>query len=426
MKKGMRKASLAVASLAVSAGILPVAAAALHAPVKGVLEEGAKVMVAETLASTVEGDTIMDKNEPTLFADSVVGPTISATPVDKTVNMLEGAIYQTTSSYRKCKSEEFMDDPRWGTDWYAPVPVQMAWEAEEGAQYYTVQIATNRDFTDAAKYVTFDTQMILNDLFMGKKYYYQIIVTYADKTVKSRIFEFETAYLPRTIYLEGVSNTRDAGGYKTTDKKHRVRQGMVYRGGMLEGITPAAKEKALKTFGIKTDLDLRAEATASPLGNTVNFINVSGPYYGGASTTGTGIGSLADSSRGPWKGTYRDALVTEIRAFANPDNYPIYVHCSLGRDRTGTLIFLINALCGVGEMDLFMDYEISFFSVKGCADNQTPSNMVGNNFGSMYNYLKNYKPGITSMKQQVEQFMLDIGITQDEIDSIRNILVEDL
>jgi hypothetical protein len=157
------------------------------------------------------------------------------------------------------------------------------------------------------------------------------------------------------------------------------------------------------------------------LGDSVNFVNVSGPYYVG----GNGIDSTNNSDKVHWKGTFRDALIKEIKTFANPENYPIYVHCSLGRDRTGTICFLINALCGVGEMDLFMDYELTFMSVMGNLDGQTPSNMVGSAFADLYYYMKNYVKGNT-LAQNAEKFMLDIGITQAEIDSIKSIMIEEV
>ena len=117
-------------------------------------------------------------------------------------------------------------------------------------------------------------------------------------------------------------------------------------------------------------------------------------------------------------------LIKEIQTFANPENYPIYVHCSLGRDRTGTICFLINALCGVGEMDLYMDYELSFMSKMGNLDGQNPTNMVGNAFTNLYNYIKNYGKG--TLAENTEKFMLDIGITQAEIDGIRAIMIEEV
>ena len=294
---------------------------------------------------------------------NVYVPTITATPSKtEVVNLLKGDILEYASNYELYKSANYLPadypsgygssaDTKKRPDDFAPASVTLSWESEAGAQYYTVKVSTMKDFSIAMSYVTMDTSLELFDLYAGMKYYYQITAKFADKAVKSQIFSFKTANLIRTIELEGVSNTRDIGGYYTVDG-NRIRQGLVYRGGKLEDITPAAKEKALNYYGFKTDLDLRAEKTASPLGDSVNFVNVSGPYYvTGASAnalvaSGSGINSMQDSSKGTWSGTYRDALLKEIQTFAKPENYPIYVHCSLGRDRTGTLIFLINALCG--------------------------------------------------------------------------------
>lgn len=343
------------------------------------------------------------------------------------MELLEGDFLEFASNYTRFKSAKYLPagypngyspTGKQRKDDYAPKSLTLSWQSEAGAQYYALELATNQELLNAVSYVTLDTSLELFDLYAGTSYYYQITAKFADKAVKSQIFHFKTANLIRTIELEGVSNTRDIGGYSTVDGK-RIRQGMVYRGGKLEGITAAAKEKALKTYGFKTDLDLRAEAEVSPLGETVNFVNVSGPYY----ASSTGISSTADSSRGPWKGTYRDALIKEIQTFAKPENYPIYVHCSLGRDRTGTIVFLINALCGVGEMDLYMDYEASFFSSMGCFDGQMPQTMVGEQFENLISYVKKYSDG--TLSENVEKFMLDLGITQTEIDTIRSLMIAD-
>ena len=102
--------------------------------------------------------------------------------------------------------------------------------------------------------------------------------------------------------------------------------------------------------------------------------------------------------------------------------------CQIGRDRTGTLAFLINALLGVGEEDLYMDYELSFLSQSGCADFKdgiTPSTFLGAHLWSLYNYIDHYKEEGT-LSEKTEQFMLDIGITVEEIASIKAIMLEDV
>ena len=357
-------------------------------------------------------------------------PTISATPYcGEEIKLLDGDILEYASNYKPGKSASYLpvgfgpgNDYR--EDDFAPVSMWLSWQSEKDVQYYTVKISTSPDLSNFVGHITLDTTLELTDLFAGTDYYYQIIAQYAEKTVKSQIFTFRTANLIRTIEQEGVSNTRDIGGYYTVDGTKRIRQGMVYRGAKLEGITEAGKKKALDVYGIKTDLDLRGEYYASPLGAGVKYINVSGPYYTNDANSGkAGIDSLEDSSKGPWKGTYRDALIQEIKTFADPANYPIYVHCSVGRDRTGTIVGLINALCGVGELDLCMDYEASFFSERGSTSGLWPLERL-QLFTSVLNYVERYNKD--TLAENVEAFMLDIGITAQEIASIRSILLEEV
>ena len=176
----------------------------------------------------------------------------------------------------------------------------------------------------------------------------------------------------------------------------------------------------LVDLGIKTDLDLRKDGSSnlghSPISPDLNYVEVGGPWYVGQYGSGIDLPS------------YREALLTEIRVFANADNLPVYVHCSLGRDRTGTICFLINALLGVGEQDLFRDYEISSMARTGKSKdspNSEPSYMTGVVFQYLYDYIKNFQPGKT-LQENAEAFMLSIGITESEISAIRKNMLEDV
>ena len=54
-----------------------------------------------------------------------------------------------------------------------------------------------------------------------------------------------------------------------------------------------------------------------------------------------------------------------LKEFARKDVYPVYVHCAGGADRTGTLCFLLETLCGVSVADATIDYELTSFSPVG-------------------------------------------------------------
>ena len=367
----------------------------------------ATIFSAGVTTIAVNGDDILETKETAVYQ-----PIITATPTNgETVSLLdtESGIYQVTSNYKKSATKKYYEK---GVDLYFPAALTISWESTETAEYYTLKLGMKKDLSDAKSFATFDTSITLKDLFVAKKYYYQVIARCENKTVVSRIFEFKTAALPRTITVPSVSNTRDLGGYFTTDGKYQVKQGMIYRGAAIDNITEEGKAVMLKTYGIKTDLDIRGttDHTQSPLGSNINYVKCLGPDY---CTGGSGINSANEE--------YRNGLLKEIKTFAVKENYPIYIHCAIGRDRTGTLCFLLNALLGVGENDLFMDHEISFFSEAGSAGNF--SQTVGS-FGQLYKYILDYSDG--SLQENTEKFMLDLGVTQAEIDGIREIMLEEV
>lgn len=248
----------------------------------------------------------------------------------------------------------------------------------------------------------------------------RLLPFFENKTVKSQIFSIQTADLTRTIYIDGVENTRDIGGYKTADG-NRIRQGMVYRGGNVDNISDAGRQKMYR-LGIKTDLDLREPTeTKSPIGDDINLITVDekgAPQY----RYWYGIDMWSEKNTEDEKKHAKNALINEIRTFANKDNYPIYVHCAIGRDRTGTICFLINALCGVEKNDLYKDYELSMLSKATHVEKDTPEMMVNYHLKNLVELIEEQKG--KTLAEKTETYMKRLGITDKEIQSIRDIMIE--
>jgi hypothetical protein len=284
-----------------------------------------------------------------------------------------------------------------------PPPVHLDWDGEklDGGKAYTVLLSGNRDMSDAAVYTVAESCLDVYNLNVGTQYYWQV---QAGEDV-SFVQTFTTADgYPRFVKLDGVSNVRDIGGYTTTDGK-KVRQNLAYRSGQLDGITQDGLNVALQELGIRTDLDIRG-GSSRPLGSTVQHISVPMQWY-----------------EHIFEADHHEAVRQTISTFAKEENYPILFHCSLGRDRTGTTSFLILGLLGVDEDTLRHEYFASFFSQAGSFDpEEFPLLII--NMDRLTKGLDQYGGANATLQEKIHAYLLDIGVTEAEIQSIRNIWLE--
>ena len=125
--------------------------------------------------------------------------TITSEMQGDTIVLLDGDIAAFALNYKKdgqgsakkyantkASQEELM------VDRFAPKPATISWEnTRDGALYYTVRVGLKKDLSDAQQYLTNDTTIDIDYLFVAKHYYYQIYAHYEnDEVVKSQIFDF--------------------------------------------------------------------------------------------------------------------------------------------------------------------------------------------------------------------------------------------
>lgn len=94
----------------------------------------------------------------------------------------------------------------------------------------------------------------------------------------------------------------------------------------------------------------------------------------------------------------------------------VIYHCSLGRDRTGTLSFILLALLGVSRKHVDMDYELSGFS--SLSDAGTPQKRTSANYTGLANYFASF--GKSSLRDNVVKWALKAGLTIDELNAYRS------
>ncbi len=281
--------------------------------------------------------------------------------------------------------------------------LKLQWTALPNAQGYEVSLGTDAALTDARAYTCTSNELSLQNLVPGTTYYWQVSASVG----KSAVWSFTVEGTVRPVLVDGVSNIRDVGDGEI------MKMGLVYRSAKLDDITGAGQKEMLENLGIRTDLDLRktgegTAGTGSPLGERVQYIHVeNAPYY-------------CDNA-GIQRPGYRDALAQELRVFADASNFPVVIHCSIGRDRTGTLVYLLKAVCGVKLLDITKDYELSLLSEAGCRDN-TPAKTLLNGFNSITGLLMRQEG--KTLQEKTVSFMLSIGLTQQEITAIQTNLTQ--
>ena len=365
------------------------------------------------------------KNVMAIFAATIL-VLASAGSLGNAIAETKGATTETITLVSPSKGETFtIDNPDvtdffmnyaldysmefYGADTYLMRTIDLEWTCENGA-YYQVYLSTDKKFTDAEKYLTTSTKLTVSNVIPNVKYYWKVKATddSGNETI-SKVQTFTPLARVRTMAIDGVANMRDMGGLKTSDGK-TIRYGIIYRSAHFDGITAKGKEQ-MKRLGLKTDLDLRGSAnTVSPVGENVQRINFNAPYYANE-TDGSG-NSVGINGRED----YVQAFAGEIKTCADPSNYPIGYHCAFGRDRTGTLAAMLYAICGVSRNDIIRDYELSWFC-KEAANNEYIKTTA---ITRLCDFIEG-QDGET-FKDKASNYLLSIGVTQAELDSVRSIL----
>ncbi|MBQ7444852.1 MAG: tyrosine-protein phosphatase [Clostridia bacterium] len=338
------------------------------------------------------------------------GELINATPSSgQAVAILSEPLRSFFADYKGIEVADTVCD---GKDLYYPAPVKISWTADVDADYYIVGLSLGKEIeiagSEGVQYFVTDSDYVeAEELFCGKTYYYRVFAIKGDEAVASIVFSFKTEDFIRTVTIDGVSNTRDLGG-KIASNGKRIKQGIIYRGGNIDGITKQGKIDFLEKLGIKTEIDLREGTEISVMRKSVNVVSCKAPCY-------------VYNSMGMDLPEYQPGLAKEIKVFADPDNYPIYFHCAIGRDRTGTLALILQLLVGVDEEQIKKDYITSFYSSIAYADGAKPSATWGNITATL-KWFDEYADG--TRLQNLEKFLMDIGVTADEIEAIRENILE--
>ncbi len=172
-------------------------------------------------------------------------------------------------------------------------------------------------------------------------------------------------YLP----LSGVQNFRDLGGYHSMHSDKDMRWGMLYRSAQIDTFDSATR-RTMKSLGIRTVIDLRSSEEAASKPDPSEFKVVSIPIAAGnlpvilkelisGQVKSDTINRIAERVNRSLASDFQKEYKQMFDVLLDRSNYPILIHCTSGKGRTGFASALIMAALNVNEDLIMADYQLS-------------------------------------------------------------------
>jgi hypothetical protein len=268
-------------------------------------------------------------------------------PNDYSYTYIRDYCYDLPWNWKNYGTGERLDQPL-----PAKVILQNALSAEG-----TLYVSENADYSDALVLSVAQglSSIDVYNLIPNRTYNWKVIDKTSSAIVESG--QFQTTGHVRMLKIDGIFNVRDMGGWIGLGG-NPIKYGKLIRGSRLnvngspELLITQEGIDELRRLGIRAELDMRdpgdaVNATHSFLGEDIPIRNVQGAY-------GSRIATFADKPQSIQG-------IKQIISWFKEDR-PVYFHCSVGADRTGTVAYLIGALCGMSEDALCREFELTSFS----------------------------------------------------------------
>lgn len=317
------------------------------------------------------------------------------------------------------------------------------WEKQKKADSYTLLLSMDKDGKEGGRYAlnADKTEYTFSALTPNTTYYVKLQSHDGNGKLlhetKMQSFTTQGDFCQRIVNVDGVSNVRDIGGYSAQGNS-KVQYGLIYRGARLNAITDKGIATFTQELGIKTELDVRYGTDG---GKAVDMEGVAYKQLGMWAYNSILPDTCQPKASGA--GLFDERTIDGIKgvfeAIANPDNLPVYIHCTAGADRTGTICYLINGVLGVEYEGLVQDFELTSFSEQGRRWRSSVKNWEFESSGVMQNDEKNfiafgqmhslmmqwYAPNGETLQKAIENYLTSVcDISMQTIYAVReNLLV---
>lgn len=325
------------------------------------------------------------------------------------------------------------------TEYSRPEAITLTWADNEVATEYVIEISEDKKFVnDVITLFSNSTEVDVYNLKIATTYYWKVRQNVKGGG-KSEVGTFSTVdYGPRNLYIEGVTNARDLGGWKTASGA-RVQQGLIYRTARLNDsyasgfnktdrdmycvVTPEITEKGasvlVNDLKVKTEIDLRA-LNGNGFPGSHDDASQGYAVVNGVKYVAIPMNNDADIN------SNREQIKQFFEVLADKNNYPLMYHCNIGTNRTGIVSYLLNGLCGVSQQDLYFDYMFSDFGTIALPtplnSNRTRTELDELTDGAGAEARVMVYNGAT-LVEKIENCLIDCGLDMQTINAVRDIMM---
>ena len=252
--------------------------------------------------------------------------------------------------------------------------------------------------------------------------------------IETRFVDVVTHSYPRNLGFSATYNFRDVGGYAGLDGR-TVRWRRLFRSDALHRLGEA-DEMAFAQLGVRTVIDLRRSDEVERFGRVPERYGLDYHHLVLNHIDWETIDQPSLEAQDRWLADRylnfaedgREALRTSLQVIADPSRAPVIVHCMAGKDRTGTVCALTLALLGVSDEDIAADYALTTAAMRRLTDyllETNPEAVRGNEhmFDSPPGAMLLFLDDLRALHGSIEGYVREIGLTDDEIASMRSHLL---
>ena len=306
-----------------------------------------------------------------------------------------------------------------------PNAIKLEFDEVEDSDSYFVQIADNVEFENAKQLEVTNKYYDLYNTELGKEYYFRASA-YEGGLDNAKIRKFRVSNdAPRNVYVDGVINFRDIGGWESSlVEGARIKQGLYYRCAQFNQDNSSSSnprlnitEKGLETIkelNIRVDIDMRDRPLN--MGTTENPLSVISTEDHEVKLLDAHIASGTESTR--FSG-FADVYSAIFEKIENADQAPIALHCTYGADRTGIASFFLLAVLGASENDCGRDYSFTRFAGARKVWHEDEFDGWVEGVKAYEDRLPAGVPENQKFAEEMKLHLMSKGISEDRIETIR-------